>query len=306
MTGILEYLVNIVSTGVNDPDFLTNTNAEIQTALYFTVLVLALIGVFCGIVVSRLALTPIRQAFNMQKRFISGIAHELRTPLSILRMNNEIASYETDASSRTGAVLRENIDDIDTISEILNNLLLLDRMISAEPLRFAEVDLASVIQTVIGRLSSLSEQKQVTLTTTEAVLPPIHGSKTAIEQVFFNILKNAISYTPAGGAVFITYIEKTDHTVRIRISDNGIGISAKDLPHIFEPFYRSEKTGKLSGTGIGLAIVSEIMKLHRGSISVESVEGQGTSFLLCFSTDPITKRPRARFPSFSFLKKDDE
>lgn len=287
-TSILEYLVQVVSTGENDPRFFEKTNEHIDAAFQFMALLLVMLGVLCSIVVSRLALGPVSQALNLQKRFISGIAHELRTPLSILRMNNEIASFEADPSSSVGALLKENMQDIDMINEMLNNLLLLERVTSAESIRFEQIDLLTVIHDARDRLTALATQKRIAVVSDLAGLPMITGSKTALEQVFFNILKNAISYTPEGGSVEIVYLGSSEKELKIRISDNGVGIPEKDVPHIFEPFYRSEKTGKLSGTGIGLAIVAEILKLHRGSITVSSTIGKGTSF---FITLPLKASP---------------
>jgi len=287
---ILEYLVHVVTTGENAPTFFERTNEQIDKAFQFMVLLLALLGIFCSIVVSRLALGPVSQALGLQKRFISGIAHELRTPLSILRMNNEIASFQTDPESTTGALLKENMQDIDMINEMLNNLLLLDRMTSADSIRVEKMDLQSVIQDAHDRLVSLAAQKNITVTLNLTDMPAIMGSKTALEQVFFNILKNAISYTAKNGSVEVVYLGCSEKELKIRISDDGMGIPEKDVPHIFEPFYRSDKTGKLSGTGIGLAIVAEIIKRHHGNIVVNSVIGNGTSFFITLPLNEVTVR----------------
>lgn len=296
MFGFAESLTLALQNGINDPAIIIESTIQTDTIMYMAILILLLFTLFCSINVSRLALAPIGQTFNTQKRFISGIAHELRTPLSILRMNNEIARFEMDPSSLAVALLDENISDIDMISDILNNLLLFDRMMSVESLRFEDVALQHIAQNVAGRLTSFATQKRITITVANESIPLIHGNKTAIEQVFFNILKNAVSYTPKGGEVRVTYAGQTDHAVMIRITDSGVGIPEKDLSHIFEPFYRSDKTGKLSGTGIGLAIVFEIMKLHKGSIEVESTEGKGTSFLLTFPTHTTRQDGGHRFP----------
>ncbi len=288
MTGVIESLLLAVASGVNDPSIIAASSRGAEVATYSTIALVILLAILTGFTVSRLALGPIRHAFEMQKRFISGIAHELRTPLSILRMNNEIARFdaETEANTAATTTFEENIADIDKINEILNNLLLFERMVSADSLRFEEVDVRAIALSVAAQLSELAEKKEVTISITSAHIPPIIGNKTALEQVFFNLIKNAISYTPKGGKVLFTYSGKTSTAISVSVADTGIGIPQKDLPHIFEPFYRSEKTGKLSGTGIGLAVVFEIIKLHKGAIEVESSEGSGTTFTLSLPIKP--------------------
>lgn len=290
MTGVIESLLLAVASGVDDPSIIAESSRGAEIATYATIALVILFAILTGFTVSRLALAPIRQAFAMQKRFISGIAHELRTPLSILRMNNEIARFDAEIHMPTAAVFEENIADIDKIDEILNNLLLFERMASAETLRFEQVDLQEIARSVKEQLSELAEKKQITISITPSTIPPVVGNKTAIEQIFFNLIKNAISYTQKGGKVLFSYSGKSNDTISVSVADTGMGIPEKDLPHIFEPFYRSEKTGKLSGTGIGLAVVCEIIKLHKGNIEVESAEGEGTIFVISF---PIRQLPES-------------
>lgn len=305
MIGIVESLILAVSNKAADPAILAASSRATENATYGTILIVVFFALLSAIAVSRLALAPIKQAFHIQKRFISGIAHELRTPLSIIRINNEIARFDLDSSSPIAKIIDETISDIDRISEMLSNLLLFDRMASIESLRFGEVSLTSVLDGVTARLSKLASQKGIVVSIVGSPFPSVRGNETALEQVFFNILKNALSYSQEGREVQITCAGITDTSILIKVSDTGVGIPQKDLPHIFEPFYRAEKTGKLSGTGIGLAIVFEIMKLHKGTIEVESSEGNGTSFLLSLPLFTPTKASEnANAPSkisFNFL-----
>lgn len=289
MTGVIESLLLAVSTGVNDPSIIEASSQGAEAVTYATVSLVILFAILAAFSVSRLALAPIRLAFEMQKRFIAGIAHELRTPLSILRMNNENARFDAEPDTPAAVVFEENIADIDRINEILNNLLLFERMASARSLQFEEINLRAIAFSAASQLSEFAQKRGVTVSVTPTDIPTIIGNKTALEQVFFNLIKNAISYTPEGGKVLFSYTGKTSTTISVSVTDTGVGIPQKDLPHIFEPFYRSEKTGKLSGTGIGLAVVYEIIKLHRGAIEVESTEGSGTTLTI---TLPLST-PRA-------------
>lgn len=292
LSSVVDSLLLALASGVTDPTILATTNAGTNAATFATIGIVIISALIVGIIVSRLALSPLRQAFQMQKRFIVGIAHELRTPLSILRMNNEIARFDLKTESNVSELLDENIADIDRINEILGNLLLFDRIASTESLRLEEVDLNALMVDIATRLRDLSVQKRVEMHVSEGNIPTILGNKIALEQVFFNILKNALSYTPAGGSVSITCPQGSPHAVSVRVSDTGVGIPEKDLPHIFEPFYRTDRTGKLAGTGMGLAVVYEIVKLHKGTIEVESTGGKGTTFTLSFLPfQPIAKEP---------------
>lgn len=283
----------ITSGDITNTNLLSALDSDVTSILYATIAIVTLLTVGVGVVLTRLALSPLNEAFSMQKSFISGIAHEIRTPLSILRMNNEIAKFDLEESNPMSELLDENISDIDKINEILNNLLLFDRMGSLELLQMIEKnDLMSIARDVATQFRDLAAQKKISIFITGNDVPPVIGNKTAIEQVFFNLVKNAMLYTQSGGRINITSTGVTDEYVSIKISDTGVGIPRKDLPRIFEPFYRSEKTGKLSGTGIGLAIVYEIMKMHKGAIEVESIEGVGTSFLLTFPIRPISSMKR--------------
>lgn len=234
-----------------------------------------------GVVVSEIALAPMRHIFDMQKRFISALAHELRTPLSILRMNNEIMRHEVSHSTKMSTFIDENIIDIDRIYEMLNNLLIFERLTTATSLQYDEVRLPHIVEKVITTCTELAEQKYITISISNDTVPSVRGNATSIEQVIFNIVKNAIIYTPARGSVTISYAERGEF-VTVAIMDTGVGIPEKDLHHIFEPFYRIDTKVKIAGTGIGLAIVHQIMRLHNGSVEVASVEGKGATFTLLF------------------------
>lgn len=288
MAAMVEQLETVLVTGFPDTQILTEANQQVNMVMYATIALTLLFGVLIGLVLTRLALMPVGQAFTMQKRFISGIAHELRTPLSLLRVNNELARFEQKDGSVYALLFDENIADIDRINGMLNNLLLFDRMSSRESLRFEEVNLNLLIATIIMRLRSLAEQRRITLTVTDTPIPSVMGNATALEQVFFNILKNAVMYTDPGGEVTFAYRGLAENMAIVAISDTGIGIAEKDLGHMFEPFYRTEKTGRLAG--IGLAIVYEILKMHRGKVEVESVEGKGTTFVISL---PLTQTEQA-------------
>lgn len=279
-TSMIESLRTTLATGVPSPYILESASVEIESILCAALVLTFLFGLLVGLLLLRLTLSPVTEVYTLQKRFISGIAHELRTPLSIMRVNNEVAFLSEQPQTSYAELFEENISDIDKITEMLDTLLLFDHMKSGSTLRFEDVDLRKLIERVITTLSASAKQKDIILSALPVEIPQIHGNATALEQVFFNIIKNAITYTKKGGSVSVGYLGIKNNMIMINIGDTGVGIPQKDLTHIFEPFYRSEKVGKLSGTGIGLAIVFEILKIHKGTIEVESIEGKGTTFTI--------------------------
>lgn len=245
---------------------------------FFSVLTfITICNVVCTYMIVQIALLPVSQALQLQKRFISRIAHELRTPLSLLRINNELALMSRSTDVKILELLHENIVDIDRINETLNTLLLYDRLIKSQALLFGTVNLRQILLDTTSRLSEIAKHKNINLILYASTkVNEIHGNKTALEQAFFNVIENAIAYSPKKSDIVITITEQ-EKSVLISIKDAGIGIPTQDLPHLFEPFYRNDKTVKSSGVGVGLAIVDQIIRLHNGLIAVSSSDS-GTEF----------------------------
>jgi len=234
--------------------------------------------------ITRMALTPTRDALDSQKQFVGNIAHELRTPLSIIKTNTEVALFNERLDTDTAEMLRSNVEELDRISHIINNLLSMSALLRPEKMEFVSVDAGAIIDRVIDLLSDLSIRKGVALEIHKGMERPVWGNAAALEQILMNLVKNAVNYTPAGGHVRITTDVDLGGRVEVRIEDSGIGISEKDLAHVFEPFYRGDQSRnrKSGGTGLGLAIVSELVKVHKGTISVRSIVDQGTTVILSF------------------------
>lgn len=148
------------------------------------------------------------------------------------------------------------------------------------------VHLIEFFDSVLETLSKVAEKKKITLSSDVPAELFIEGDEDKLRQIFMNLLSNAINYTQDGGNVRVTVanVQKADGTesVRFTVSDTGMGIPRKDLPRIFERFYRVDKARSRSsgGTGLGLSIVKHLVELHRGSITVESDLGIGSSFIL--------------------------
>jgi signal transduction histidine kinase len=251
------------------------------------------------VLLARFALRPAKNSLQFQKRFIGNVAHEIRTPLAIVKTSTEVALMDPSLSKDLRATLDDTIIELDRVSETINNLLSFDNLIRPRRLVPAAVDLGAIIDTVVDRHQTLAASRGISLIVDKSEHLKVLGNATALDQVVTNLVKNAITYTPKDkdGVVTITLGTDIRGSVVLTISDTGIGIAQKDLYHIFEPFYRGDTSrarGVGTGTsGLGLAIVNEIVRLHRGSITIRSALGEGTSFRVTLPrAEDITLRER--------------
>ncbi len=266
---------------------------ELQTIrlqnLGIVISLIILATAFFGYVIARVSLAPTRNALAAQKQFIGNIAHELRTPLAIIKANTEIALLEQRMNKDMREMHTSNVEELDRISEIINNLLSLSALINPGKMEFRPVDLSALAKEVAQkyeRLAEVSQQKFTVHSTTHAW---VMGNATALTQVFGNLLKNAINYTPPQGSITLAVSATPFDEIELYVQDTGIGIAKKDLDRIFEPFYRAEQSRNRSkgGSGLGLSIAAEMVKIHQGRISIRSSQGRGTIVTVHFpALDP--------------------
>lgn len=245
---------------------------------------IVLTTVLFGYIIARITLAPTRNALASQKQFIGNIAHELRTPLSVLKTNTEVALLENNMAHDLKATLESNVEELDRISEIINNLLSLSALVRPERVEFSSIDLSTIVTDVVERFSALAKRGEHQITVRKGPGTAVWGNATALTQIVSNLLKNAITYTPRGGAVRISVEPSPDNHVELIVQDSGVGIARNDLFRIFEPFYRGDpsRTRGRGGSGLGLAIVSELIKLHRGKVTIRSSVGRGTTVAVLF------------------------
>lgn len=225
-----------------------------------------------------------------RREFVSNVSHELKTPLTSIKAYTETILSEPDMDTETreyflGIVLSES----DRMHRIVSDLLVLSRLdnkrtnwnIETFDLRQSVRRLCEVMR------GQISEHGHKISFGCQRGLPEITADKQRIEQVILNILSNAIKYTPDGGKIEIKLTQVPRGFVRIEIADNGIGIPDNDVGHLFERFYRVEKsrTQDAGGTGLGLAIAKELVEAHGGVISVKSRLGEGTVVTIDLPTE---------------------
>jgi len=217
--------------------------------------------------------------FTSQQRFLADVSHELRTPLTVIKGN-------VDLMRRMKSLDEESLTSIDQearrLTRLVGGLLLLAQAESGSvSLTMKAVELDTLILEVFQEMKVLAGEK-IKLHLTEIDQIQVNGDRDRLKQVLLNLVGNAIQYTPQGGDVFLS-LGIVAEQARLIIRDTGPGIPAEDLPHIFERFYRAEKSrtrGKTTGFGLGLSIAHWIVDKHGGRIEVDSKENQGTTFCI--------------------------
>jgi signal transduction histidine kinase len=265
-----------------------------RTTTLLLVLVLAAIAILSYFAVE-LTLRPIRIFLEGHRRFIADASHELRTPLAVMRTEIEVALLDPDSISKqeTVEILQSNAEEIERMSKILTNLLNLASFndVTGEP-PMAPVDLKEIVEGVSDRIAKTVIAKRIELSIFHVESVSVLGNAVALEEVISNLLKNAVNYTNAGGKVFVSLREMNEKYAELIIRDTGVGIAPEELPHVFEPFYRSERSFHMdkTGSGLGLPLVKEMIKRHKGSIHVESAPGKGTSITVHLPLAPGAHR----------------
>ncbi len=222
-------------------------------------------------------LERLENLFNTQRRFTADVSHELRTPLTVIK--GEVGLMRLTQSIDEESIV--NIErEVDRLTRLVGDLLLLSQVESGRlQLEMTEVELDTVLLEVFQQARTLAGDK-LTVELAEIDQVQLTGDRDRLKQLLLNLASNAIQYTPAGKTVTMG-LRRDQDEVEVYVRDTGPGISEKDLPHIFDRFYRAEKSrtrSSTSGFGLGLSIADWIVKKHNGRIDVESNEGKGTTF----------------------------
>jgi len=224
-----------------------------------------------------LNLSRLEALIETQRRFVADVGHELRTPLTVMKGNVDLMrKFGTDEESLEGIE-----SEVDRLTRLVGDLMLLAQAEAGKlPMDRSLVDLDTVLLEVFRQMKILAkDQIQLKIGEIDQVL--VCGDRDRLKQVLLNLISNGIKYTPSGGRVTVS-LGKTGNQARFIIKDTGPGIPEDDLPHIFERFYRGEKSRMRSkdgkGFGLGLSIAYWIVRNHQGRIEVESKFGEGTTF----------------------------
>lgn len=222
----------------------------------------------------------LEDAFNQITQFMADAAHELHTPLTILRGELEVALRRHDLEKNSVRLLQSNLDEVNRLINIVESLFTLARIDAKQlPIEFAPVELDVLLHELYNKALVLAEPKNISVQLARNDAVVVNGDTYRLIQLFLNLINNAIRYTPEGGTITLSS-ENLQSRARVRVSDTGIGIPQSELEKIFNRFYRVDKarSREMGGSGLGLSIARRVVDLHHGSISVQSEEGKGSTF----------------------------
>ena len=268
----------------------------------------------------------LNQSFEQMRQFSTDVSHELRTPLTAIRGQLEVALFTASTAEQYRDAIVNALEDVEKLSSIVRALLLLSQAESGQLiLQKTDLDLSDVVADVVDQFQIPAEDKNLKITAHLAPGALVQADRTQMERLFSNLLSNAVKYTAQGGTVtvemstgvkmetgeagdtsaghsFINAHVPTRPALQIRVADNGVGIPAEHLPHIFDRFYRvrNPHTNKIQGLGLGLSFVAWIVSAHDGTVTVESEVGKGTSFTLRFPLvigEPVTQAASVAIPA---------
>lgn len=284
---VVGYLLTDISMAQADAVSRRNILNAYFVLAVIILLIIVLLGRQARIIDYASLYQKLKDVDQMKDDFVSMAAHELRSPLTIIRGYVEMLGEG--AGMPEGS--KENLKRIDQAALQLNSLVgdILDVSKLQEgrmSFRFAAMDISGDIAQVVDSFKRPAQDKGLVLSYTPTPLPNISVDSDRLRQVLINIVGNAIKYTPQGEVRVVASADATN--VTIRVSDTGMGISAEDQQKLFQKFFRvkNEETQKITGTGLGLWITTQIVKAMNGTISVESIKGKGTDFIVAF---PVVK-----------------
>ncbi|HUT72121.1 MAG TPA: ATP-binding protein [Desulfatiglandales bacterium] len=227
-------------------------------------------------------ITHLKKLDEMKSAFVSMVSHEIRGPLSTVLSQIKILTdgLAGEIGAKQADILGKISRKVEGLVELTNELLDLSRIEAGLIVQDKQqVQLMDILDSLVGFMQARAKEKNISLSLKKATLPLINADAKSMEEVFSNLITNAINYTPEGGNITLAG-EVSGDFVHISISDTGYGIVPDELPRIFERFYRvkNDKTRNIVGTGLGLPIVKSIVEAHNGTIKAESTEGVGSTF----------------------------
>lgn len=269
---------------VEQNDAVEIAQARLQASLLLINLVIFIGGGLLSYYLARRTLKPIEDAHEAQSRFTADASHELRTPISAMRLENEIALTDDNLTLKQAKKqLESNIEELDKLTKLAEGLLELARL-DNDTLIKENVKVQNIIQEAVSRVATEAENNKQIIITKKIDKGLVSVNEVAMVEALVTILDNAIKYSPKKSEIIIS-TNRGKSNFEISVKDSGPGISPIDQKKIFDRFYRADnsRTKESSdGYGIGLSIAKTVAESHGGSISVKSVVGNGSTFTLHF------------------------
>lgn len=226
-------------------------------------------------------LEPIEAAYWRQKKFVADTAHELRTPLAVMKTGAEATLSGDNNKEEYKKLAQDSLEEINFLSSMVDDLLFLERSDGFKKVKFSKFNFGKLVHKQIELMKPYASKKKITLRDNIQGEFQIDGNKAYLKRLLANLIKNAIDYNKPQGKVVLS-LQKKKQQIELKIADTGIGISKNDLEHIFDRFYKADqaRVKQSSGAGLGLSIVKEIVKSHQGRIDIKSKLNKGTEVIV--------------------------
>lgn len=273
-------------------DFKEQRLKEQKAQIISNIVLLNILTLSAGFILSyllaRRTLGPLEEAHKRQTRFTADVAHELRTPLAVIRTENEVALRDKSITKQeTKEVIESNLEETVRLQGLVDTMLQLASS-DEEDVTLTTVELTGVIKAVVKRYSARADEADVKIinkTTKSTVL----ANKDQLDQIIAILLDNAIKYSSKGQNVTIGTSGGGKNGVKLEVVDHGTGIADKDKPYIFDRFYRSESARtrtQTSGYGLGLALAKKLSENNKASIAAQDTKGGGSTFVIILKEAP--------------------
>jgi len=239
-----------------------------------------LIGASASYFLSGKTLKPIQLSLQQQKQFVADAAHELRTPITAMKLALEVSLMDKHISKKSQSILEDNLADVTSLESLTNHLLSLAQVERVTRKNFEKVSLNQIVSRAQKHMEPLAKSKHITVIRKDKSEAVVKGDENALLQVFMILLDNAIKFSPNKSTIILK-IDIHKHLAIVQVVDQGPGIAPEDVPLIFKRFYKVEKSRhrqKANGYGLGLAVAKKIADQHEANISVQSKANEGSMF----------------------------
>jgi signal transduction histidine kinase len=304
--GALAIAVYLFVTGTFDFDAASRDGPDAVGAaelgfIHLRVALIAGFAVLCVVVpftsywMARAALAPLRENYEQQKQFVDDASHELRSPLSVIRGELELALSRRRTEKEYRTAITASLEASQILVQLTEDLLLLAQNSNIEfESRLHPVSGNELVLRAASNLSSGAVRDRLTIHSDAPAL--INGIPSLLVRALANLLDNAMKFTPEGGTVTLTATNDSENAT-FSVADTGSGMTAEEVKHAFDRFWRGTVTRDIPGHGLGLSLVERIAHAHRGRVTIESAPGVGSTFtfvvpLRCSPSRARTKHPR--------------
>lgn len=264
-----------------DPEVIEETKNRLMAILILINLGILGVSAVLGYFLAGRTLKPIKDMVDEQSRFITDASHELRTPLTSLKSEIEVNLRDKNLTFKNAKkLLQSNLEEVNNLQYLSDNLIKFTQFQETNSNDFEQINLKEVAEEAERKITNLAKRKNISIKNQIKNIT-ISGDRQNLKELFVIFLDNAIKYS--SNKTTVTLTSKINDFAEIKINDQGWGIDEKDIPHLFDRFFRADKSrskSEIGGYGLGLSIAKQIIDEHHGSVSVESKIGKGTVFTI--------------------------